>query len=509
MKRIENAFCLLIIILLIVPGKLIAQETETILNLTFQDALSRTVRENLTIKQVSDLVSQKEYELKASRALYLPKISMGANYVYMSDDIHLDLSPVRDAITPLYEALGNYGNFSGIANPDPSTSGVLPILPDNISTSLVRTDLLNGLDDINAADWNQIIQKKQFGVITAGFTQPIFMGGKIILANQAAKIYVEEAEIQKKEQYSMVFNELVERYYALVLSKQVKQVRQQVYNTMLAHLNDAEQMMDEGIIANAEYLHAKVYLSESDRELKKASRQVEIVNEALLNTLAIDNLVWVEPISNLFYTNELEPLNYYLESAEENSPLLQQIDKKIALADKALKANKADYLPNIAAMGTYDIANKDLSSMIPDYMVGIGVQWNIFEGVSRVHKVKAAKYQMQQVETFSQKANADIESAVIKQYQELNMNLEQLEELESALQFANEYCRVQEFALSEGMATTIEVADANLLLAKIKIEQLSVVYQFDIALSKLFYYAGITDSFNSFQLKPTTIYLSI
>ncbi len=34
-------------------------------------------------------------------------------------------------------------------------------LPEGMSTQYVRENLLKGLDEINATDWNQTIQKKQ------------------------------------------------------------------------------------------------------------------------------------------------------------------------------------------------------------------------------------------------------------------------------------------------------------------------------------------------------------
>jgi outer membrane protein TolC len=475
-----------------------AQPSDSIsFTMTFEDALAKTTTNNQIIRQSDALLEQKKYELKAARAHYFPKVTLNANYAYLSEDITMDLSPVRDAITPLYEALGNYGNFSGVPNPDPGTSGAMPILPDNISTAVVRGELNKGLDAINAADWNQIIQKQQFGVVSAGFVQPIYTGGKIMLANQAAQIRVQEARLQQTDKYGQVYTELVERYFALVLSKKVSEVRQQVFKTIEMHYSDAGKLKEQGIIANSEYLHARVYLSDADRELKKAVRQETIINQALINTLAFDSVENLQPVTGLFYLTSLDPLEYYLMQATDNSPLLKQVDKKIELAQKAYKAEMSEYLPNIAAMGTYDFVNKDLSPYIPEYMVGVGLKWNICEGASRPNKVKAAKYQMKQAEIYSEKAIADIATVIKKQYQELNMGLEQLIELENAMKFADEYYRVTEKAFNEGMATATELADAQLQVAKVRIEQYTTVYQFDVSLSRLFYYAGCPDSFAS------------
>ena len=77
-------------------------------------------------------------------------------------------------------------------------------------------------------------------------------------------------------------------------------------------------------IPNSEFLHAKVYSSEAEREFKKANRQYNIVNDALINTLSIDKSSLVMPITNLFYIKEIEPLEYFENLAIENNPLLKK-----------------------------------------------------------------------------------------------------------------------------------------------------------------------------------------
>lgn len=476
--------------------------------LSFEDALQIAFDNSLIIKQSNQNIEQKELEKKAKLGLYMPTVSLNATYALMSEDIHLDLNPVKDAITPIYSALGNYGVFSGVPNPDPATADIMPYLPDDVSTAVVRQQFLDGLDQLNASEWNKTIQKKQFGMVSAGFTLPLYTGGKIRTANKAAKIQVKEAQTENNQKLQELTCELIERYYGLVLAQNAQKIRIEVLETMKKHLSDAEKLMNEGIISKAEFLHAKVYHSAADRELKKSNRQVSIVNDALLNTMAIDESTVITPISNLFYLKKIESIEYYWNQASENSPLLKQIDTKKQLAHQAYKIEKAEFFPTIAAMGTYDIYNQDLSPYIPEYMVGVGMKWNLFKGTERIHKLKASKVQEMQVETFYQKAESDIQTAITKYYQEIQMNLEQLDELEHALEFATEYYRVRESAFKEGMATTTEVSDASLAVAKVKIERLEVMYNYDVALSKLLYFSGITNEFTNYMLNTGSVYES-
>ena len=55
------------------------------------------------------------------------------------------------------------------------------------------------------------------------------------------------------------------------------------------------------------------------------------------------------------------------------------------------------------------------------------------------------------------------------------------------------------------MATSTQVADASLLLAKARIDRLQAMYGYDVSLSKLLYYAGITDQFVNYMRRAKAI----
>ena len=494
----------ILIMLFLMAGLSLFGQTgsEVLKNLTFEEALVLSLQNNHLVKQYHNKTLQLEQEEKTAKGLHLPRISLSASYAIMSDNIELDLTPVRDAITPLYSALGHFGKFGGIPNPDPKTNGVMPFLPDDVSTSVLRGKMLDGLNSVNSADWIQTIQEKKFGMVNAGFIFPLFTGGKINAANKAATIKFEASEIESIQKSHELVSELIERYFGLILANQAVKVREVVKSGMEKHLNDAEKLAQQGIIARVEVLNAKVYFGDADRELKKSNRQVEILNEAVLNTVADTAKCSIHPLSELFYLEKIEPLNFFKEKALEKSPLLGQINKKKELAQQGIKVERSAYFPSIAATGTYNIVNKDLSPYLPDYMVGVGLQWNLFDGNARSRKIKAAQFQQMEAEDFYIKSEADIQSALTKYYQEMYMYLEQINELDGAMEFTIEYSRAREKAFSEGMATATQVSDANLAVAKVKIERLQAIYAWDVALSKLLYYSGISDHFVSYLSNP-------
>lgn len=465
--------------------------------LTFEEAMALMIQNNETLRQSAIKVEQKEQESKAQSGLFFPKVSLNANYVMMTEAIHLDMTPVRDAITPLYDVLGNYGNFSGVPNPDASSNTLFPTLPDDVSTAVVRQNLLEGKEQVMAAEWNKTIQEQYFGMVSANFVMPIYAGGKIRVANKAAKINVAEASAESRQKFGEVTMELVERYYGLLLAQKVETVRHEVMETMQEHMDDAEKMKNEGLISNTQFLQAKVYYTEAKREKDKATKQVDIVNNALINTLTIEDSE-IAVLSSFFYCDKLESLEYFKTTASEKSPLLEQIEHKKSLVEQKHHLEKGEYLPTIAAMGNYTLADHDLSPYIPRGMMGVGLTWTIFEGTSRNKNIKASQLQSDQVELFYDKSKSNIESMLTKYYNEAAMYLEQIQQLEESKEFAQAYYHACEQSFKEGLASSTEVSDANLLLAKIQIEQLEATYNYDLTLSRLLYFAGIPESFTDY-----------
>jgi outer membrane protein TolC len=456
--------------------------------LTFNDAYGQMRQNSHVLKQSQFEIKEKQADKKASLGLRTPKVFVTATAAQMAEALTLDLTSVRDAILPLYQTLGNYGNFSGISN-----------LSDAATTQVLRAKLLEGEAEVEAGDWNKMIQEKRFATVNANFAWPLYTGGKINAANEASRIYSEEAELHHAQKEGELLSELVTRYYGLVLANQAYKVRQQVAETMKKHLFDAQKLSEQGQIAKVEFLHAQVANSDADRELKKAGREAEIVKRALQNTLAVGDSSNLVPASKLFILKNIETETFFIDLALRNNPQLQEVDSKRKLATTGVKLERSNYLPTLALSGTYNLAEKDLSPYTPQWMVGLGLNWSLFEGNARHRKLQSAHFKEDQVDEARIKAEEDIKTIIKKLHQQLGMQVEQLEELDKTIEFAKTYVESRDKAFHEGLSTSTELVDANLLLAKVRIDRLQALYNYDVALGTLLQVCGTPEMFLKYQ----------
>ncbi len=500
MKKVQLLF---LFVFLGITQEALSQQKTINGQMTFGEAVQIMLTNNHGLKQSEYLLKQKQSETKAAKSYYLPQLGFSGGYMAMQKDLKLDLTPVRDAITPLYSTLAQYGNFSGVPNPDPNTNKVMPVLPDNISTNVVREKMLEGLNKVQSADWEPVLQDKYFGSAMATAQIPLFTGGKIKAANKAASIEEKEAIEQINQKKAELISELAERYFGLKLALEAVTVRQEVYDAMQRHLEEAKKMEQQGLIARAEVLNAQVKFAEADRELKKAKQNAAIIRQALLNSLSLSEESNVVPTTDLFFLKNIESKDFFKNLAMENSPLLLQINTKRELAEQGVAVEKSAWYPTIALQGMYNIAKPN--ELMPNWVAGVGAKWILFDGFSRKNKIRAATYKIDQVNEAGLKAKNDITTMIDKLYGNLMMYKDQLEALNTAQSFAEEYVRIREKGFKEEMNNTTDVVDARLALSKVKIERLEAMYGFDKTLAELLKFSGMVEKFENYYLQHQII----
>lgn len=455
-----------------------AVEAQTQVPLTLEQAMQQALGENKQIEIDYFAQQNKLYMRKAMKGLRSPRFGLTAAYTHLSDDIELNFNNLKPGVSDLLGSLP------------------IPILPPQVAQGLL------------SKNWAYTIQDKDFALIGANVTMPIFMGGKINAANRASQKELDIAREEGEQNKAALRNELIERYYGVSLAMQALDVRNEVLAGMQQHLADAQKLEKSGIVPRVDCLYAEMKVAEAAAEVQKAKAQLKTIMTALRNTLNRSGEEYdVVPLTTMFVLNNMEDVTYFKNLALENNSILKQIELKQQLAQEAVKIERAAYMPEIAAMGGVDIYNYQLTSFAPRWVVGAGLKFNIFDGLHRENSVRAAKSKVNEVKAIGENASNDIEMLIEKLYNELLSTKEVYDTFASRIEFAKEYLRLKEMAFNNGMASSQDVTDARLLLSKNRIESLQSAFDYDIALSKLLESCGINDQFINY--KNSTNYIPV
>ena len=450
-----NAWMVFTVLFILVSGCGVTANAEV---LSFEQALEKMCRANESLKAAQAGVDKSEYEKKTANGLYFPQIWTQVTHTRINDDITIDLNDIRSLIGTLH----------------------------GLSPSLLPSFELG-------------VQDAAFSNATLNLLWMVYTGGKISAANKSADAVVQENREKLLYTKSVLTTELAKRYYGYILSKEAQKVRRQVLEGIERHLSQAKKLENNGMLAMSERLHAEVAYSDALRQYKKAVRQTRIAQTGLKNTLSSSETI--TPVSPLFLTREIKPLQAYMDRAGEQNHLLKQVAAKKEQAAQNYHARKSEHLPQIYLFGKYEVFQDDLTLLQPDWAAGVGVNFSLFEGFSDTHAIMAALKLREQVRYLELKARRDIETLVEKKHDALMMEIEQFEAVEASLKFANENLRVHQRAFKEGMATSLNVVDAQLALSKVKIEKLNAVYGFDVALAELLEVCGLSEHYPAYQNK--------
>lgn len=442
--------------------------------LSFDEAMHIAMTHNPALKAAAYEEKAASQERRAAIGLRLPKIGLTGAYAYMGKDIGVDINGLKQPVSDMA------GSLIG--------SGMVP-------AELVPS-LQGLLTPLMGADWAFTLQPRSLGFIGGEVTLPIYAGGKINVANRAARINEATVQAQGDQTRNALVSELVERYFGLALAMQVAEVREQVVAGVRKHLEDAQALEQNGMIARSERLYVEFKMSEAERELNNANLQVQTISQALDNTLG--EVVSRQPVTAMFILSDLESADYYRQLAEKRNPLLNQVALKRRLAEEGVKLQRAEFMPQIAVVGGASFYEYQVTNLLPRWAVGVAVSFKLFDGLNREYKYSAAKQTVRRVDALEEKALRDVALLIEKLRNQIDNCARQVASIDASLTFAEEYLRSQQSGFLEGMVASSDLIDAELNLAKARTERLQAAYQYDLLLAQLLEAAGISDEFSAY-----------
>ncbi|EKF9762183.1 TolC family protein [Vibrio cholerae] len=437
--------------------------------LSFQEAWDLLQQQNNSLAAQRANVERYAHLKDATQNLNLPSVSVGANFTRLDQDVTLSGKQIVD-----------------------SAGGIDPNLIASLSPSLLPL-----VTHLGAA--KSTITERDIFTSSIRAIWPIFTGGRITAAQDAAAGKEEEAQSQLAMEIQARYEDLAKYYFSVVLAKEVLATRIAVEEGLTQHRDNALKLEQQGQIAHVERLQADASLDKAKVERKKAQKTLDIAQSALTQILGATETV--EPSGMLFINTSLPPMHAFIEQTLNTYPGLSLLDAKEKQASSLIKAEQGKYYPEVYLYGDYSLHEDDslASQMKPDWLVGVGVNIPLIENTGRSEQVKAANSAVNQVRYLKAQATQDLSVLVEKTYLEAEQALEEVTGLNSSLNLAQENLRLRQKAFSQGLSTSVDVVDAELYLASIRTQQSLASFNYLISLNKLLALSSEMSSFSTYH----------
>ena len=309
---------------------------------------------------------------------------------------------------------------------------------------------------------------------------------------------------------------MVVRHFVSLTESMIK-VLKETYEMTNNHYSQALKMESIGMFDKAERLIVKVALDESERNLKDAENQAEVLKDALGKLIgqqttdnrqqSLDNSQWPkansqQPIitSTPLFINEKYPqLEWFLDMMKQNAYIFQESDLHDDISKANLRLSQSNYYPVISIYGKQTIASYQVpKNLVPNTIGGINLVWDIFDGLARERNIQLAKIESEIIAETQQSLKNDLEVSVNEWHANLKQACVNAEELQSSLELAQEVYRIRKKSFTEGLCTSQQVLDALNLVNKTNLLLLTTYFEYDIALANLCCLCGIPEYFESF-----------
>ncbi|OYD42483.1 TolC family protein [Sphingobacterium cellulitidis] len=330
------------------------------------------------------------FKSPVEKAVYHNKSFINANLE--NQKVALDRENVRGKLLPTVSANAMYGYLNSNIDLDLPTK-TLPLLGSSIFDGSQRMNL-----------------STQIGMAGVTATQVIFSGLQITNGQKALEQKFKAQQLMTEAGYDQLAQEIMQSFDQLMLLKEVDLL----INDSEKRLNKEHQKVIKGIENGfaIPYDRDKIKLAMLELESKKA--EVQSNRELLYYKLQELTGMSLEELQAVNY--QLEEINLEMNSAKQmNRKELEALEASQKAYEFVLKKEKGAKLPQVFAFGNIsyfnafgtDMTLKDLPHlgdlklesnhlrMAPNFALGVGMKWTIFEGKAHKTAIDKAKLDLQ------------------------------------------------------------------------------------------------------------------
>ena len=437
--------------------------------LTLQEAAELMNRNNPTLQMADKAVGIARGERQKLNAFWYPMLNASGMVVHLSNKVEVK------------QPLNTYT--------EPAKEWIQSVIPGEQLISSI-------LNQVGNYTLSVPLLQRNLTTIDATISWPVFTGGKRMYATRIGNRMVDMAQVGQAETRALLQTELVETYYALQLANKILEVKEQTYQSLQQHYDHALKLEANGLITKAERLFAEVNRQEAKREWEAAKQERDVAHRALCSLLDIQKEVDILPVSPLFVTENLPDSLYFKSLIPSTNYAMNRIRLEESIVENRLRISKSAYFPTIALLGKQTLyAHNVPRNLMPRTLIGIGFTWNLFDGLNREADVRVSRLAQETIELEKEKVKNTLDVMVQKLYSQMKEAQDEASTLHTTIAMSEELLRIQRKSFEEGMATSTEVVDAEVMLSNVRIAMLLAHYQFDVSLASLCSVCGVPELF--------------
>jgi outer membrane protein len=335
-------------------------------------------------------------------------------------------------------------------------------------------------------------------------SQVLFAGRGVQSSVRSARLAREAALLDLQSAINDALLGVRTSFYNVLLSREQIKVQESNLELLQQQLKTTNDRFEAGTVSSFERLRAEVAVANAKVPLITARNDHRLAIESLRQTLGFttnreDSLRRIPDfVGTLDYTPETFDLQAAFTAAHNTRPDLQRLEKLMAAREQLVTAARADYYPDLAVVGGYDL-RKGPSNRLMDsrdgLFVGLQSQWSIFDGRATAGRVSQARSQLEQTRLTFNEAQLAAEVEVRRAFSSWQQATELADASQKVVAQAEEAVRLANARYSAGTSTQLDVLQVQVELTTARTNQIQSYYNYNVAVAALRRAMGLTDAF--------------
>ena len=275
-------------------------------------------------------------------------------------------------------------------------------------------------------------------------------------------------------------------YYDVLLASRRLEIAEASVERLTRYRNAAEKRLRIGEVTKTTLLRAESELSGAESERVEAKNAVELAIAILASHVGIQAPFTLKPAP--LERVEIPGLPDLQRQAMSNRADIKSLEMQKQIAAQQIRFTEGAFWPTMTLTGAYAGADQNpASANLNRHSLygGIALNFPLFDGGLRKAEVSEARVRERQIDLQLEDLKKEMAVEVKAAYLELATQQEILRFLEDQLLYARENYRAVSRQFDFGLADSLDVIDANTLLASAEKKAASAVCQVQLALLRL------------------------
>lgn len=419
--------------------------------LSLEDCIRIAMEKHQSLSVSDANVAMAEAQYQQAMSAYWPSIAAQVNAQRTDQDRTFTMQGEFSLPANVGAALGGIGPAVG-----------QPALGGQIQQALAQPIPINM--NIKLIDRDTVVS-------SLNLTYPIFTGMKReALVGQAEK-GIKIAEESRRKTNLEVVRDVKKYYYAAQFALQMEQLADDTLERFKALEDLTERLYQHGSmkVKKTDYLRTKTTTAITRTMRSEAQYARELAHEALGNAMGQE---WDASYS-LAEPGDAKPLSdglkQLVDSAQSFNPDIQQLKLAVQISDDQITEARSGYYPMIGFQAeVHDIQTPYHSGLTnavnrDGWTIGVGMQWNLFDGFQTTGKVNHAQAQQRKLESQQILLDQGIALQVKQQFLSIKSANAQTKDSKEAVGYASENRKLHVRAYQDELVETKDVIEAQIV----------------------------------------------